>query len=469
MSERIPPQKIDAEQGLIGACLITGDMPADISPESFYRSSHAEIYRAIQQVSALGEPVDALSISDELRRQGKYDEIGGRGYLEHLIAATPTASNADYYAGLVREAADRRAIIQLACELASQAYDEQQATATQIAEYGCKKLLSISHRRNGAAIRPLAQGISEFYQRFSECYPEGISTMQYIPTGVKSFDGLVGGFPRGELAILAARPGMGKTAFILNMADNIAQRGNCCYLVSSEQSEDITLLRMIARQGNIESNCVKFGPIGETIAVRVKLACDELVKRQIFYKCDSISVAELRNDLQLLAVQNGKFPDAVFIDRIEYFRELDTVLDSAQRVIALGEISKQLARLAQELNIPIILIQQLSRECEKRPDKRPTLRDLRASGMVEENAKLVIFLYRDEYYGIMQDKKGRSREGICEVIIGKQNNGALGTIEMSFRKEIPGFYELERRYDDNNTSDESAQTPSSDEGQWWGK
>ena len=433
-----PPQNLDAEQSVLGAVLLSDTaLPALIiderlHPEDFYREAHGIVFTAMLDLHNGGEPVDALTIVEHLKQAGQLDAAGGRAAIDLLAASVPAVGHVRQYARIVRENAMLRRLLRAAYDIQARvhAHDAPPRELVDIAE---RSILEVAHEDSRKDFRAVNDVLSTELDKLEELSREG-KAVTGTTSGFEDIDAITGGFQPGNLIILAARPSMGKSALMANFAENAALHtgGKAVALFSLEMSESELAQRFIASQASIKGDDLRKGRVPGSRWGKIMEASNRLAKSPLFIDDSSdLSVLDVRAKARRLMQQHADGLGLILIDYLQLMRG-DGRTDN--RVEQIGQISRGLKTLARELECPVIALSQLNRGVEQRTDKRPVLSDLRESGSIEQDADLVMFIYRDEYY----DRESE-REGIADVIISKHRNGGLGTIELTFQKEYPRF------------------------------
>lgn len=439
--DRIPPQNLEAEQAVLGAILLEKDalfrVIEYLTPEDFYRSAHQRIYRAMQEVSESGEPVDLITITADLQNKKILEEVGGVSYLTDLANSVPTAANIEYYAKIVEEKAILRRLIKVATEIASTGYSESEEIS-QIIGNAEKKIIELSQKRINDGFVPIKDILMETMDRIEHLHNKkgGITG---IPSGFTDLDKMTSGFQKSDLIIIAARPSVGKTAFALNVAQNVAARAKeTVAIFSLEMSAQQLVQRMIAAEGNIDGHKLRTGLMEENDWQKLTMAMSTLSEAPIYIDdTPGINVYDIRAKARRLKAEKG-----LGLILIDYLQLIHGRGKSDNRQQEISEISRQLKGIARELEVPVIALSQLSRAVEQRQDKRPMLSDIRESGSIEQDADIVAFLYRDDYYNQESEK-----QNIIEIIIGKQRNGPVGKVELVFLKNFNKFVNYAKNTD----------------------
>ncbi len=433
----VPPQNDEAEVAVLGTILLTEQaldqifVELKLSAEDFYRPRHALIFRAMLRLKEKAEPeaVDALTVSHDLDRHNELEEAGGAGYIHALPTMVPAAGAVRDYARIVRDQAMLRRLLGAARKI-------QEDVATQggdpraLVEQAEQAIFHAAHDHDTSQIRSIEDVLHEELDKLERLSKEGQS-LTGTPSGFRDLDEITGGFQPGNLIVLAARPAMGKSALAANIAENAAvDHGRAVALFSLEMSDGELAQRFIASRGKISGEALRKGRVKHDQWPKVLAATDKLTKAPLFIDDSSdLGVLELRAKARRL---HGRHPLGLLI--VDYLQLMRAEDPRDGRVEQVGKMSRGLKILARELHIPVIAISQLSRAVEARPDKRPLMSDLRESGNIEQDADLVMFVYRDEYYNSESEK-----QGIAEVLIGKHRNGPVGSVELTFLDRYPKF------------------------------
>lgn len=437
-SDRLPPHNLEAEQAVLGAILLQPEVIISVNEiiraEDFYRQSHQKLYQVMNEIVEKGEPLDLVTLTSELQDKQLLEEVGGVAYLTELSGAVPTAANVEYYAKIVEQKAILRRLIQVATQIALSGYQSGD-NVNEVIDSAERKILEISQRRIRGGFTPIQDVLMESFEQI-EALHFNKSGLRGLPTGFVDLDRMTSGFQKSDLIILAARPSMGKTAFALNVAQNVALRtGETVAIFNLEMSASQMVMRMIASEGNIDAQAFRTGNLNEEDWEKLTMAISSLSEAPIYIDdTPGVTVHDIRAKLRRLKAEKGL--GLVMID----YLQLITGHSGDSRQQEISEISRALKLMARELDCPIIALSQLSRAVEQRQDKRPMLSDLRESGSIEQDADVVAFLYRDDYYNEDSEKKN-----IAEVIIGKQRNGPVGKVELLFLKNYNKFLSLEMR------------------------
>ncbi|WP_303783937.1 replicative DNA helicase [Azovibrio restrictus] len=439
---RVPPHSIEAEQSVLGGLLLDnqawdriGDM---ITDSDFYRDEHKRIYRQIRSLLEKGKPADVVTVAEALDAAGESEHTGGLAYLGELASNTPSAANIRRYAEIVRERAILRQLVAAADEIAGNALnplgrdaktllDEAEAKVFEIAEKGSRTSEGFVH------INPL---LTQVVERIQELHDrDDPSDVTGVPTGFIDLDQKTSGLQPGDLIIVAGRPSMGKTAFALNIAENVAlQAGLPVGVFSMEMGGAQLATRMMASIGRLDSSRVRTGKLNDEEWSKLSFALGQLHEAPIYIdETGGLNPVDLRARARRLHRQCGKLGLIV----IDYIQLMSSARQNENRATEVSEISRSIKSLAKELQVPIIALSQLSRKVEERTDKRPMMSDLRESGAIEQDADVIMMLYRDEYY-----RPDSQDKGVAEVIIGKQRNGPTGTVRLAFLGQYTRFESL---------------------------
>jgi replicative DNA helicase len=431
--ERLPPQNIEAEQGVIGSILLDNDVLHDVVPmlkvEDFYRDSHQVIYRTIRDLYDLGRAVDAITLADELTRRGEYAKVGGDDALAQILASVPHAANARYYAGIVREKAIPRALIEASNEVIREAYSNSH-TADELLELAERRVFAIAEEQVSGETVELRDVVTRAMDRIA-LRSEERHPITGVSTGFFELDDLTGGFQGSQLVILAARPSMGKTALALNICEHvILERKTGVLMVSLEMGEMELAERLLCARSKVDGHKLRTGHgLGTREMTQLGKAYDELRMAPLF-----IDDTPARNMLQITAnARRLKMRQDIGLIVVDYIQLIDAEESRDSRQEQIAKISRRLKTLARELQVPVIALSQLNRAVENREDRRPRMADLRESGAIEQDADLVLLLHRPEYYD------PNDRPGTAELIVAKNRNGATGNVTLTFLKNVTRF------------------------------
>ncbi|MDR0996445.1 MAG: replicative DNA helicase, partial [Zoogloeaceae bacterium] len=435
---RLPPHSIEAEQSVLGGLLLDNrawDQIADkVSEEDFYRDEHRRIYRQIVRLLEHGKPADAVTVAEALDSVGDADKTGGLAYLGELAGNTPSAANIRRYAEIVRERSVLRQLISVSNEIAGDALSPAGRDAAQLLDEAEGKIFEIAEKGAKArrTFRPITEAIADVVKKVEELHArEDPSDVTGISTGFYDLDQKTSGLQPGDLIIVAGRPSMGKTAFALNIAENIATGSHAPVAVFSMEMGDTQLaMRMLCSRGHIDAQKVRTGRLSDEEWGRLSWAIGQFHEGNaapIFIdETGGLTPMELRARARRLVRQLGSLGLIV----IDYIQLMSGSRQNENRTTEISEISRSIKALAKELRVPIIALSQLSRGVEQRNDRRPMMSDLRESGAIEQDADVILMLYREEYY--LKDETPLDKKGIGEVIIAKQRNGPTGTVKLTF-------------------------------------
>lgn len=438
--DRLPPHSIEAEEAVLGSLLIDPDAILEVAsflrPDAFYREQNRWIYQAILTLHQSDEPLDFVTLTEALRKREQLEEVGGEAYLIGLLNAVPTSINARSYGRLVEAASVRRRLIKAASTIANLAYDQNEDVNV-VLDRSEQALFSISEERTTRDLVPVREIARNYLDRIEELSDRG-EEMIGVPTGFNDLDRMLGGLNKSDLLIVAARPGMGKTAFQLGLALHAGLRhGKRIAIFNLEMSGEQLVQRMIAAETRIDSQRLRRGQLHDKEWPLFYEAVGRLSETRIFIDdTPSITPLQLRTKCRRLYAEYGL--DMVMID---YMQLMQAERANNNRVQEISEISRGLKGLARELDVPVVTASQLSRAVENRQDKRPQLSDLRDSGSIEQDADVVMFIYRDEYY----HPETTERPHIAEINIAKHRNGPTGVIDLYWHGTLATFRNLQRQ------------------------
>lgn len=447
MTDNLPPQNIEAEQAVLGAIFLNTDALADameyVEADDFYRRAHQILFQAMVNLNNDGEAIDVLTVQNYLTTNNQLDDVGGVAYIAELATSVPTAANAGYYAKIVEEKSMLRRLISTATNIITQANngDDDVPSLLDSAEW---QIMDVSERRNRSGFREIKDVLNETLSDIDRLSQQS-EDITGLPTGYREFDKMTAGLQPDNLIILAARPAVGKTAFALNIAQNVATSTDTSVAIFSlEMSAESLVNRMLCAEGSINANHLRTGQLDEGEWQNLIVAMGALSNTSIFIDdTPGIKMAEIRAKCRRLAKEKGNL-GLVVIDYLQLIEGSNK--ESRQQEVS--EISRQLKKLAKELSVPILALSQLSRGVEQRQDKRPVLSDIRESGSIEQDADIVAFLYRDDYYERGESKSEEDGDdqdslnqdvGEVELIIEKNRAGARGTVKLLFIKSYNKF------------------------------
>lgn len=434
--ERLPPHNIEAEQSVLGSLLIDRDaiikIASYLKQEDFYINANGQIYQAVLDLYNKREPTDFVTLSDELERRDLLDNVGGVSYLSSLLNTVPTAVHVEYYGRIIERQATRRRLIDAGTEIVGIGFRDEVDTEDALDEAE-RTLFDVSQKRQTKDFQSISDVLDRYFDQI-DYLQQNRGEVVGVPTGYKDLDQLTGGLQRSDLVILAARPSMGKTSLALGIAYGAAmQHGKSIGIFSLEMSADQLVQRLLSTETGVDSHRLRMGMIDDNEWDRISRAFGRLSEAEIYIDDDAnASIMDVRSKARRLQAEKGL--DLIIID----YLQLMSGRRSENRVQEISEISRGLKGLARELNIPVVALSQLSRAVETRSDHRPMLSDLRESGSIEQDADIVMFIYRDEKYDENSDKKG-----IAELIVSKHRNGPVGTINLRFFDRTARFADLE--------------------------
>ncbi len=435
---RIPPHSVESEQSILGSILLDKDamitVTETIRPDDFYKEAHKIIYECMIKLSNKNEPIDLITLTEELRRQGHLDDIGGITYITSLSTIVPTTSNVKYYADIVKEKSVLRKLIKASNDIINLGYDGS-TKIEDVLDKAEKKIFDISQEKASDDFKSINSVLMDAYDMIEHLYTNK-TEMTGVTTGFTDLNKKINGMQRTDLLLIAARPAMGKTAFSLNLVQNAALKGDASVAVFSlEMSKEQLVQRMLSSQSNVELSKLKTGKLGENDWPRIIDAMAVLSNAKIHIDdTPGIKISELRSKCRKLKIEQGL--DLILID---YLQLMEGEGNNESRQQEISKISRSLKVIAKELNCPVVALSQLSRAPEQRADHRPMLSDLRESGAIEQDADIVMFLYRDEYYHPDSDRKN-----IGEVIIAKNRHGETGAVELVWLGEVQKFADKSR-------------------------
>ncbi|MDC6327160.1 replicative DNA helicase [Staphylococcus auricularis] len=454
------PHSNEAEQSVLGAIIIDPKLINStqevLLPESFYRGAHQHIFRAMMELNQDEREIDAVTLMDKLIQEGRLNEAGGAEYLGELSTVVPTTRNIDYYIDIVYKHAAKRRLIQVADSIAKDGYNDELDLDSVLSDAE-RRILDLSNTRQSEGFKEIRDILGDVYEN-AELLDQNSGQTPGIPTGYRDLDQMTTGFNRNDLIILAARPSVGKTAFALNIAQKVATN-EAQYTVgifSLEMGADQLATRMICSSGNVDSNRLRTGEMTEEDWNRFTIAVGKLSRTKIFIDdTPGIRVTDIRSKCRRLKQEHGL--DMIVIDYLQLIQGSGSrYSDNRQQEVS--EISRTLKAIARELECPVIALSQLSRGVEQRQDKRPMMSDIRESGSIEQDADIVAFLYREDYYNRGDDEDDDDGSGFepqtnddngeIEIIIAKQRNGPTGTVKLHFMKQYNKFTDIDYAHAD---------------------
>ena len=448
-TERMPPQAIEAEMAVLGSMLIDKEAVTNcierLDHTAFYRTAHQKIFQAAVNLDERGIEVDYLTIKDELERMGDLEEVGGAYYITELTNRVASAASVEFYANIVAQKSLLRKLIEVSNEITTEAFQARE-DASKILDDAEQKIFTLSEKKLRKGFRPLEPILTETFE-IIDSFHKRKGSVTGIPTGFRKLDEMTSGFQNSDLIIVAGRPSMGKTAFCLNIARNAAVKDKVPIgIFSLEMSNTQLAMRMLCSEAKVDSHKVRTGKLPEYEWQRLSIGVGSLAEAPIFVDdSPALSVLEIRAKARRLRVEHK-----LGLLIIDYLQLVKGPESAESRQIEISLISQSLKALAKELDIPVVALSQLSRAVESRGgDRRPILSDLRESGAIEQDADLVMFVYRPEVYGPTE------HEGITEILVRKQRNGPTGDVHLKFHKDYVLFTDLEKMREDMSPVDES--------------
>ena len=442
---KVPPHSIDAERSLIGSILLDKDSiikVADlVAADDFYHDGHRKIYETIFELFQKRTPIDLLTVAEALSDKGELEKIGGKSYLAEIVDSVVTAAHIYQYGTIVKHKSTLRKLIAAGDHIKGLGYNETDEIED-ILESAEKNLFNVSQTFVKDKFMHIKDILAKTYEKITDLHdPEARENYRGTPTGFKSIDSILSGLQPSDMVVLAARPAMGKTALALNIAQNVAKTGKSVGIMSLEMSKGQLVERMFCSLLQVDSWKMRTGQLTEEDFARIGPVMDELNNYKIFID-DSIgnSLPELRAKARRLQMEHGL--DMIMIDYLQLMSSGKSGGNFSNRVNEISEISRSLKALARELHIPIIALSQLSRAVEQRPNKIPVLSDLRESGAIEQDADVVLMMYREDYY-----EEDSDRPGITDIYIRKHRHGKVGRVELMFKKEQLRFFDIDRVHD----------------------
>ena len=434
----VPPQNLEAEESVLGAMLLSptavGTVSEILDASDFYRESHAKIFRASLGLWSKGEPVDAITLANELDERGELDGVGGQGRVAELAALVPSTANVEHYARIVKEMATLRGLVRVGQEITRLGQDRP-GEIVDLVDRAEQIVFELSQQRVTSDFSHIETLLKESFERITQLYEAGVD-ITGVPSGFKELDHLTSGFQPGNLVILAARPSVGKSSLGLCIAANLGVRHEIpVALFTLEMSKAEVTQRMMCSEAKVESQRLRSGRLAQEDWPRLTAACDRLMKAPIYVDdAGSTTIMEVRSKARRL---KSREPSLGLII-VDYLQLMTSGSSAENRVQEVSQISRSLKVLARDLEVPILAMSQLSRAVEQRQDKRPLLSDLRESGSLEQDSDLVLFVYRDEYYAGEES----DQQGIAELILAKHRNGPTGTAKLSFLRRYAKFTDL---------------------------
>ncbi|MDR3831547.1 MULTISPECIES: replicative DNA helicase [Phascolarctobacterium] len=449
MQDRVPPQNIEAEQSVLGAMLIEKEAIPKVMEilrdTDFYREAHRVIFNAMLELYNKNEAVDMITVTEILKRDNKLEDVGGIAYVTSLANTVPTAANVTYHASIIEEKSILRQLVSVSTQIASMGY-EANDDVKNIIDSAESKILEISNRKKTADFTPINEIVLDSFKSI-EALMGNKNGLTGLPTGFEDLDNLTSGLHGSDFIILAARPSMGKTAFALNVVQNVAIRAakkvggapKTVAFFSLEMSKEQLVQRMLCAEANIDSQRLRIGELRDEDWAMLINTADTLSSANIYIDDTAgITAMDMRSRARRLKAEHGL--DLIVVDYLQLMQGSGKKNNSGDRQQEVSEISRSLKALARELDVPVIALSQLSRSVEARQVKRPMLSDLRESGSLEQDADIVAFLYREDYYNPETENKN-----ITELIIAKHRNGPVDTVNLFFHKQYTKFVGLSKR------------------------
>jgi replicative DNA helicase len=446
LAQRLPPQNLEAEASVLGAVLLENEalnrVIEILQEDDFYRNAHRRIFAAILHLYEHSEPVDLITLSEVLKTRGELDAVGGIEYLNSLVNGVPTAANISYYAKIIKEKAILRKLINRATEIVSQSYSNS-GDVDEFIDQAERTIFEISEDRVRPSFYPIKDLIKSSFKTIERLY-EKRQLITGVPTGFQRLDELTSGLQPSDLIIIAGRPSMGKTAFALNIAQNASlQAAIPAAIFSLEMSKEQLALRMLCSEAKVDAHRLRGGFLSESDWPKLTRAAGSLSEAPLFIDdTPGLSALEMRAKTRRLKIEHNL--GLVIVDYLQLMRGRASA-DSREQEIS--DISRSLKALAKELSIPVIALSQLNRRVEDRGDKRPQLSDLRESGAIEQDADVILFLYREEVYNKSEENRGKA-----EIIIGKQRNGPTDKVDLAFLDKYTRFENISGLKEDSYSS-----------------
>jgi len=437
---RVPPQNLEAEQSVLGAILLDNAAlnrsMEFLSEEDFYRTANQMVYRSMVGLSERNQPVDQITLTDYLRGTGELEQVGGASYIAELVQMVPSAANIRYHCQIVRDKSLLRGLLRTATDVVMKGYEGTTKT-DELLEFAEREIFRLAQGHLGGTFVPVRSIIQDSVEIVDRLYSRQ-EKITGVPTGFKDLDNLLAGLQPSDLIIVAGRPSMGKTSLALGMAERAALEGNAVVgIFSLEMSRAQLVLRMLSSQAHLDSHAVRTGQLKGSDWVALTEAAGRLEQAKIFIDdSGNLTVQQMRGKARRLKSEHGL--DLLVID---YLQLMDGKGSSESRQQEISDISRALKSLAKELDIPVVALSQLSRAVENRTDKRPMLSDLRESGAIEQDADVVMFIYRDEVYNPDSEDKG-----IANILVRKHRNGPIGEVDLQFHDRYAKFNDLDKRH-----------------------
>jgi replicative DNA helicase len=428
----VPPHNVEAEESVLGSVMLSPDAAniafEKLQAEDFYKPAHQAIFEAVASLFDGNQPIDAVTVADQLRRTGELERVGGANYLATLLDGVPTTSNIAYYAEIVSETAARRRLLRAGSIVGSLAMQTERRIED-VLDASEAEIFRVAERQVGDGLAPVGPLLQSTLERIEELGARG-GEITGLATGFRDLDRRLAGLQPANLVVIAARPSMGKTALAMNIAQNVAERDNTVAVFTLEMSREEVVQRLLSSMAGVDSHRLRTGQLTPDLWNRVVRETSRLYQMPFFVDDSSdLTVTSIRAKCRRLARKRG-----LSLVVVDYLQLMQGAGSSESRQQEIADISRSLKNLARELRIPVIAVSQLNRALEQRENKRPRLGDLRESGAIEQDADIVMFIYRDEYYN-----PGSDQPGLAEVNIAKHRSGAVGTVLMNFAAEFTRF------------------------------
>jgi replicative DNA helicase len=432
---KVPPHNTEAEQSILSAILIENNTLQEVlevlSEQDFYREAHRKIFKAIIELFEKNEPADLVTLTNLLKERGLLGSVGGASYLAELVDTVPMAVNAAHYAKIVREKATLRCLIEQAASITTRCFEDR-GDVENILDFAQRSIFDISENKIRPSFYSLADILTDTYKSVEEAYENKV-LVTGVPTGYRQLDEKTSGFQPGDFIVIAGRPSMGKTALALNIARNATlETGQPTAVFSLEMSKEQLALRMLSTEARTDSSRMRGGFLSESDLARINRAAGALYDLAIYIDdSPAISALEIRAKTRRMKMEKGL--GLVIVDYLQLMRGRAS---AERRDLEISEISRSMKALAKEVNVPVVALSQLNRKVEERTNKRPLLSDLRESGAIEQDADVILFIYRDEVYNKDEDNPNK---GTAELIVAKQRNGPIGTVRLTFLEKFTRF------------------------------
>jgi replicative DNA helicase len=435
--QKVPPHNVEAEQSILSAILIENNTLPEVleilSDQDFYRGAHRKIFKAMIELFERNEPTDLVTLTNLLKERGELEALGGASYIAELVDAVPMAVNASHYAKIVQEKAILRRLIERAAGITTRCFDDR-GDVEEILDFAERSIFDISENKVKPSFYSLGDVLEKTYKAVEDAY-ENKALVTGVPTGFPRLDEKTSGFQAGDFIVLAGRPSMGKTALALNIARNASlETEEPSAIFSLEMSKEQLSLRMLSAEARVDSSKMRGGFLSEADLAKINRAAGALYDIPIFID-DSPAISALEIRAKARRMKMEKSLGLIIIDYLQLMRGRSS---AERRELEISEISRSLKALAKELHIPVIALSQLNRKVEERTNKRPVLSDLRESGAIEQDADVIVFIYRDKVYNKDED----NRNDIAELILAKQRNGPIGTVRLAFLEQYTRFENL---------------------------